>query len=290
MNILQNNNTSLNFSSLTWNIKKKKNAHNVAERRHTLYDNSIPVARIVCDKNDKVKYIRGQKQQEYISPEYASAIKSYIFANNMQNSSKSIEAIDNLEANKIDAEIIKSEIKDFVENEDYDKILKFFNISVKKEKDKKILSNYSQPAKNLTFSDLGIDESKLFKNVIKIKGNADFSNSSLTSTQDLVFVGGDVTFNSSEITDTKNLEIVLGDVNFAHSKVKNTGKLKHILGNVNFQDSSLNTTGNIEFVGKNANFRNSKVSEIPELRYVGGKILFINSPLNKKSFSNVIKK
>lgn len=81
----------------------------------------------------------------------------------------------------------------------------------------------------ISFSDIGIDENEMFKSVVMIEGNADFTNSSLTSLW--------------------NLEIINGDTKFAFSNIKDTGKLEHIGGDADFRDSKISDLKNLEYIG-----------------------------------------
>ena len=73
-----------------------------------------------------------------------------------------------------------------------------------------VLSEYRQPAKGISFKDIGINEDELLKQVSEIKGNADFTDSDATS--------------------TGAVEVIGGDIILKNHKLENTGKLAHIAG------------------------------------------------------------
>lgn len=73
-----------------------------------------------------------------------------------------------------------------------------------------IIEKYRQPDEKLTFSELGIDENRMFNFISKIHLNADFTNSKITNLGKLETIGGDVFLNdNSTVTEEtlKNIQI-----------------------------------------------------------------------------------
>ncbi len=98
----------------------------------------------------------------------------------------------------------------------------------------------------ISFKDIGIDENEMFKSVGIIEGNADFTN--------------------SELTSLWNLEIINGDAKFAFSKINDLGKLEHIGGDANFQNSKINNLKNLTYIGgyifnENSELCNSQIDK-----------------------------
>lgn len=170
-----------------------------------------------------------------------------------------------------------------------------------------ILNEYKQPYDDISWDYIGIKENNLFKNIKKIKGEADFRYSQIQNLGNLKTISGSAIFSYSQIQNLGNLETISGSVifshskvenlgnlktigestNFSHSKVENLGNLKTIGGDTYFYNSQITDLGYLEEIGGNASFYNSKVTNLGNLQTIGGNAMIHNSKLQKFHFDNI---
>ena len=134
-----------------------------------------------------------------------------------------------------------------------------------------ILENYEQPD-DFWYSDLGIDENRLFKDIKEIKG--DYSSF------------------KSNATDFGNLQVIGGNADFSHSKATSLGKIRIIEGNARLATgSNLRDLGNLETIGGNADFSfapiTRKMIDLKNLKNIGGSVDIRYSKLQKSDFQNI---
>ena len=141
---------------------------------------------------DKIQEIQGEKNNSKIPIKYYNIAKSHVESNNYKLSYKT-------ENEFRQARIIEREIKELEEKlkakgvdfKTASTMQLFDAFGIKYEVDKDgllIIEEYRQPNKNFTFDDIQIDENKLFKDIKKIKGNAYFSESKVTSLDNIEFL------------------------------------------------------------------------------------------------------
>jgi len=136
---------------------------------------------------------------------------------------------ENEKSKNIWIETVRKQFPDDIKNATTKEILEQLGIKYKQDDDGLfIISDYKSNKYGFNFSDLGIDENKLFKDIKRIEGDADFAHSSFTSLGSLQYIGGNAIFYDSQITDLGDLEYIGGRANFNHSKITSPGKLKYI--------------------------------------------------------------
>jgi hypothetical protein len=187
--------------------------------------------------------------------------------------------------NAIKSEISKLNTKSKTYTQD---ILNVVGIKYKtNEKGKLILEKYDQPF-GYTFSDIGVDENRLFKDIVEIEKTANFSNTNATNLGNLEFISGigladgsyiAVNFNGSNITDTGNLIYIGGEPIFDNSKLTNLEKIKYIDGDVSFENSKITNLGDLVQIEGNANFNNSKIRNLVNLERIIGNATVANSKI-----------
>ncbi len=129
--------------------------------------------------------------------------------------SGSSEIIGYSDSVKEEIEDIKADLADAIRRNNAREIFDYFDIGVFIRKDGTYgISEYRQPEKYITFSDIGVDEDKLMENVAKISGNADFRKSNLTSFNKLKQIGGCANFCRSNFTLNMKLPEVKGKIIF----------------------------------------------------------------------------
>ena len=205
---------------------------------------------------NKIQEIQGEKNNARIPNKYLDVAKKHVkkyrlssraklefnVANNVK---RQAEKLREFFKGKDDYEIFgylgylpnsKGSILESKEKNFFGKVLNFFglkkeeSIKLPERKSKNItLAFYKQPNKELIFEDFGIDENKLFQNVKKIQGKADFSGSKLDSLNNLETISGKVDFAYSQIKDLCSLKRIGGDADFNHSIIKDLGNLGTIL-------------------------------------------------------------
>ena len=266
---------------------------------------------------DKIEEIQGSANNNKLPVCYLDILKDYVSQNSFVVAYKAKKEISDAEKIKIAVDKITKELKDAIQNNDVKAILEYFGINVTDDNNGFYsISNYKQPSSDFTFSDIGIDEQKLFSKIKKITGNAVFDNSALSSFDVLEEIGGNADLQGSKITelgslrfigkharfnmspvkslgnlqeigrnlvlndeieDLNKLEYIGGNVNFSDTKVKSLGELREIGGNAVFVDSEITDLGYLELIGHVANFRNSKIKSLGNLKTIGSDAIFENS-------------
>ena len=266
---------------------------------------------------NKIEEIQGPANNGKIPVVYLNIVKEHIAENNLKVSENAKQEIIDAEKIKTAIDKITSDLKDAIKNNDVKTILEYFGIKVTVDNEGfYIISNYKQPSSDFTFSDIGVDEQKLFSKIKKITGkavfedsavsnftvleeiggDADFQNSKITDLGTLKIIGKNARFNMSpvkslgnlqeigrnlvlndEIEDLNKLEYIGGNVNFSDTKVKSLGELREIGGNAEFVDSEITDLGYLELIGHVANFRNSKIKSLGNLKTIGSDAIFENS-------------
>lgn len=267
---------------------------------HVYLENGEPKIGIRFVGN-KIQEIQGERNDSQIPLKYFDLVNDYVGKNNFNYSNDTKEELKRAKINKLKFEKIKQDLSDTIENNDVVKIYEYFGINVEKDKNSKlILSEYKQPSCDFTYNDLGIDEQKLFNDVIRIKGNACFANSQLKTLGILERIDGDADFSYSKFIDLGKLSYIGKNATFLHSQVKKLGNLRFIGENVLFgnsfllkfkdQDnydrlvqewcSNVIDLGNLEYIGGYADCVYAQFTSLGNVRYIGGNVLF--------NFSNVV--
>ena len=237
---------------------------------------------------DEIEEIQGELNNSKIPFGYYDVIEEHVNKYNLKLNIFTEQELEDAKLVKQKFEKIKQDLANVIKTNDATKTYEYFGIKVEKvsktnilekiyrlfglkvennKKDKLILSEYMQPDKNFTYKDLGIDENKLFKNVIKINGYANFRNSNLKSLSNLESIGNDADFRVSQITDL--------------------GHLKLIGENAYFGNSKLTNLGNLQSIGRDAIFDNSNITDLGNLQKIGGNVYLNNSKLKSSDFKNI---
>ncbi len=270
---------------------------------HVYLENGEPKLGVRFIGNE-VEEIQGERNNGKIPVNYLDTFKSYKQEQNLNLSSFVIKEIEQTEIIKEKIEKIKSHLGDALDLktiESAEKVLNYFGINAKIINNELVVNEYHQPGQmtgfwgayhvpDYTFSDLGIDENKLFKYIHKIYHDANFKYSNATDLGNLKEIGGDAYFNYSSILKADKLELIYGDANFRNSKVKSLKNLMEIGKNADFShtqdinlDSLINIGGNADFtrsqikslgsltnIEGNANFVLSEVQNLDNLYFIGG--------------------
>ena len=243
--------------------------------------------------DEKVEEIQGEQNNGKIPVNYLDTFKSYKEENNLNLSFSTIKEIKQAETRKENIEKMKSNLGDALDLktiESAEKILNYFGINSKIIDNKLVVNKYHQPgqmtgfwatyhAPDYTFSDLGINENKLFKYIHKIHHDANFRYSNATDLGNLKEIGGDAYFNYSSVIKADKLELIYGDAYFRNSKVKSLKNLMEIGKNADFshtQDINLDSLVNI---GGNADFTCSKIKNLGSLTNIEGNADFVLSEI-----------
>ncbi len=235
---------------------------------HIYLKNGQPKAGIRLIFN-RIAEIQGEKNNSVVPFRYVDKIDEYIKEHKF-NTDNVRWGIEQAKEQREDFDKLNSEIAELIKNNDYDAVLKIAEIEVTYEDGKRVLSNYGQPLNDCNWQELGVNENKLLKDVVKIKGWARFEDSTATDLSKLEYIGGDVYFNKrSHITDLSNLKYIRGNAEFEKSKVNDLSSLEYIGGNANFKGTDVTDLGNLRRVDGNAYFSHAKVTNLSRLEYVG---------------------
>lgn len=229
--------------------------------------------------------------------DYIDIVNNYIQSHNYNVARSEKEQLSESLNLKIETDKIKSDLKEAIKNKDSESIFNYFGINTKYDTDGKfIISEYKQPSKKYTFKEIGIDENELLKNVVKIEGNADFTNSVANIFPNLEIIEGDVVFKNVIINDLSKLKTIKGNVTLEKCKIDNISNLKTIDGNATIKDSRINhisslenvngcftidfskiqDMGGLKNVDKNFHISSSFIKDISNLKTVGGSIMLLS--------------
>ena len=240
---------------------------------HVYFEDGKPKLGIRFDYNE-VQEIQGEKNNSKIPVEYIDIAEDYIKRNDSKLSYSAEEEFEK-----------SNEIRDEIENlratlakrnltfetcaaEDL-----FEAIGIKFQKNnegKLIIEEYRQPSPNVSYNDLGIDENKIFKDVVEIKKDARFTDSSITNLSNLKKIDGNADFRNSKVSNLDKLEIIQGDADFSDSVVTNLSNLRVIGGDADFKYSEVSDLSNLKIIGGNADFKDSMVTNLDKLQVIGG--------------------
>ena len=227
--------------------------------------------------NDTVVDIAGVENNNVIPLNYLQTVKDEVA--NLKLSEDVECSIVNAENLKNKIEKTKKELADDIKNNNFMNIFEYFGMNPREDKDGNItLYCYRQPDE-FTFKDLGIDENKLFENVVKIKNSADFSHSDLKVLANLEEIGLDAVFGKSQITSLPKLVKIGGNAHFTNSKIMTTGSLREIGGNAYFNNSSVVSLEHLKHIGRSAYFNDSCVMDLGDLEIIDGNANFVNSQM-----------
>jgi len=164
-------------------------------------------------KNGKVSEIQGESNDGVFPIQYLDTIESLI--NDEQLKLDMTNKVNFDKAKKLARKInkIKTTLNNAIETNNQKKIFNYFSIKYSEDENKQItISEYRQPAEDISFSDLNINENKLFENIKEITGNADFKNSQLKSLYKLEKIGGNADFRKTELLNLGNLKEINGKI------------------------------------------------------------------------------
>ena len=221
--------------------------------------------------NDKIQEIQGEANNGKVPLKYLSTVEEHIKEDDLRLTSNVRSEIQ--DAKELEKEVIriKSDLKEAIESNDAARIYEYFGVEVEADKSGLLtISEYRQPLSDITYSDIGIDENKLFERVKTIKGTADFSDSLITDLGNLKLIGGNANFRYSQVIDLGQLKSIGGNVRFSNSQVSNLGNLESIGRDAWFSNSQVRNLGNLKSIGRDVWFTNSQVRNLGNLKSIGG--------------------
>lgn len=181
--------------------------------------------------NDEVIEFQGERNNGRVPFSYLDIlgehIKDYILSN------EKITEIQNAVETKKEIENFEEKLGKPIKNTTFEELLTTLDMFEKYDNDGfLILKSYSQPSEKFFWSDIEIDENKLLKNAKEIKGNANFSNSTVKEFSNLTKIGGNADFRFSNIENLGSLKEINGNANFQFSNVSDLGQLQKIDGKI----------------------------------------------------------
>lgn len=283
------------LSYKTWCTKSSYTAQYLNQGDFHIYIENNKTKLGLSFKNGKVNDLEGILNNDKIPLKYFDICKNYIKDNNLQVSDAIRKKLEKTEQIKKDVEIIKENIAEYIENEDYESIFNYLGYNaIKREDNKLIISHYSKPNENYSFEDLDIDEKKLFKDVVEITGHADFEHSQIVKFENLEKIGGCAYFDNSEIKylnklksiglsayfnysqaeTLENIEYIGGSLYLENSKIKSLGKLQTIDGDVDLSSTLITSLENLENINGSCVISFSQLKSLGKLKYIGKNAVF----------------
>lgn len=225
---------------------------------------------------DKIAEIQGEKNDTQIPFRYGKValehIKDY---EQLPNAKKEVEDLnDTLE----ELEEFKSRFPNGIENATTQEILESIGIKCKKDSDGfLILDNYHGLNNFFNYSDIGLNETKFFKDIKVIEGDADFDSSEVQNLGNLETIGGDANFFNSRVLSLGKLKTIEGDADFSDTPVRDLGNLENIYGDADFSNSMVQSLGKLNNISGNANLSGDYLEDLGELETIGGDGIFWRS-------------
>lgn len=236
--------------------------------------------------DNKVAKIQGSLNNDNTPANYYDEIENYINQNNFDTSEVTKEL---QKAKRVSKELnkVKADIAPMLKKKDYSAVFKYFGIEVKEQnrgkllallglsknqETKKTISHYAQPSDFYSYSDLGISENELLKNVVKIEKDATFKKSEATDLSSLIEIGGDADFEESPDIDISNLKTIGKDAYFSGSRIKNISSLETVGGSLFYTGAKDVNLSSLTSIGKDGWFDSSQNLDLSSLKEVKGKL------------------
>lgn len=237
---------------------------------------------------DEIEEIQGELNDGKIPISYCDVVNDYLLKNLFSLSYDAYLQYEVAMDAKKRVYKIKECLKEVIEKNDVEKILKYFNFKVQKDKDGFLtIDKYRQPSNEFTFSDCGIDENKLFEKIKHIENNAYFEGSNLRDLGSLESIGNSVFFENSKITNLGKLKSIGFIASLQYSQVVDLGELETVGAYLSIVRSPVKSLGKLRTIYGNAYFSNSQLVDLGELESIGGIVYIQNSKLTPKDFENI---
>lgn len=217
---------------------------------------------------DKVQEIQGELNNSRVPLDYYDVVKKHIEDEHLQLAPKANLEMEEAKKKKIQTDKVRAVIGDAIKNKDTKTILEYFGHNVEEDEDGKLtIDCYNQLKQNYSYSDLGINENDLFKDIKQVKGNVNLNGSNVTSLGNLENIDGDLCLWGAILESFGNLKRVGRDIS------RGTQALPSVL--------SLDSIGNINIKElKKVASNNSSPEEI-------FKLIGISTKKDKKGFLNI---
>ena len=256
------------LSTSTWCTKSDKTEEYISLSDFYIYVSNYKPQVCIKSTMGAIDEIQGPKNDNTIPDAYIDEIERFILENELEDRESRIIKAKNIKEQK---QKILNDISLAISSNDSEKILEYFGINTTIRSDgKKILSEYHQPSREITFADLGIDENMLFRDVAEISGKAVFQKSSLQSLFDLEKIGGFAYINGPKLRDIGKLRETGNGACFSGSKITSLKNLRYINGNADFSNSEITDLGELETIKGDAFFKNSKLKNLGKIKEIFG--------------------
>ena len=207
------------FSSGSWCTKNLKAEEYLKNGNfYIMYDNGKPVAGIRTDAG-RILEIQGVKNNGEIPCNYVTEIADFCTKEGLDRCM--VEGyFDYAYEKAYTIDNYKKIWNSLIENKDGQGILNKFCMYIEPDKEGTMTLNKLKRFENdVRLADLGINETEVFKDVVKIMDDADFVQSNATSLPKLEVVYGDLDLRNSSIRELKALKEVFGNVDLRGSQL-----------------------------------------------------------------------
>ena len=231
---------------------------------HVYLENGKPKLGVRFE-GDKVQEIQGELNNCRVPLDYYDVAKKHIEDEHLQLAPSINHEMDEAEKMIIQIDKVRADIGEAIDNKDTKTILSYFGHKVEEDENGKLtIDNYAQPMPDYSFSDLGIKENDLFKDIKHVKGNVNLNGSNVTSLGNLENIDGNLCLWGVILESFGNLKRVGRDI------LRGTQALPSVL--------SLDSIGNINIKElKKVASNNSSPEEI-------FKLIGISTKKDKKGF------
>lgn len=202
---------------------------------HVYLENGKPKLGVRFE-GDKVQEIQGELNNSSVPLDYYDVAKQHIEDMNLKLAPKADHEMEEAKKKKIQTDKVRAVIGDAIENKDTKTILEYFGHNVEEDEDGKLtIDCYNQPKQNYSYSDLGIKENDLFKDIKQVKGNVDLNGSNVTSLGNLENIDGDLYLWGVKLESFGNLKRIGRDISRGAQALPSVLSLDSI-GNINIKE------------------------------------------------------
>jgi len=257
---------------------------------------------------DRIQEIQGEQNNSKIPVKYGDIALEHIKGSKLRDKAKQeVRILEKVKA-KID-DLLKKEFPNGIENYSVQEIFTKLGLECTKDNDGMlILSEFKNLSDEFTYSDLGLNERKLYGKIKAISGNANFGSVDTSSFTNLETIGGNVKIGSeSQGYMFPKLREIDGNLNITDDYTYSLFELQRVGGNLHIGSTilpfepfknltevggdleiphlNIKSLGSIKKIGGNADL-NHELEDLGDLKEVGGNLdLYMNRQL--KTFGNL---
>lgn len=213
------------LSSPSWCTKfSKAESHLQQGDFHIYYENGKPQLGVQLNYYGEVEEVQGAHNDDVISIEHIKIFDQYVKQNKLELTDRAYDGYFTAKKRAETAEKAKIDLVEDIQSKNYTNILKYFGIERQENEHGTVtLNKYND---YYDYKSMGIDVQDMLKDVVKIKGDADFRKCSATDLSKLQEIGGFADFTDANVKNLSNLKSIGKFAIFKNSNVANLNSLE----------------------------------------------------------------